>query len=294
MIVDDIKITHVKSIKNEVFKMTVLIALRHLSGVTIIADSRVSFGTSQPVHDGLQKLYQVGDKIVFGFTGPLAGAFQVIQEIKKNRNRNSRSAKNTTVRDVERWIRYAYQNISFNDRRGLSFLIARSDNKRLKSFGKHIQAKYGIPDFPETELFTLEPSQKNPAELIKIRQVISVIGVKPEFKVSIKEVFLDSFTDLLQSPGGQNTINLGINAIKIASSKHPDTIGGLFQCAVMDSRGIGWASYDNEDVSLTFEDGRYMQHNKRTGQKIPLLTVWEWGSYYGFKQPPPNATTFEI
>src|SRR6266536_3621701 len=108
-------------INSEGAKVTVVAAMHHLSGITIIADSRVSFGENRPVHDGLQKLYQVGDKIVLGFAGPLAGAHFVIEAIRENRKRSSNRAVNASIQDVERWIRRAYRDITLpKDRHNLS------------------------------------------------------------------------------------------------------------------------------------------------------------------------------
>ena len=65
--------------------MTVVIACKFWKALAVIADCRVCY---QPpyleVDDYLQKLYQIGDRLVIGFAGPLEGAHRVMDLVRKN------------------------------------------------------------------------------------------------------------------------------------------------------------------------------------------------------------------
>jgi 20S proteasome alpha/beta subunit len=106
--------------------MTVVVACRFLKTATIFADCRVSYANSQAkdVDDNLQKIYQIGDKMVIGFSGPLSGAFQVMEVLRKNLKTYSKPPVASNLqRDVERWIRYEYQQIKEEERKNLSFIL---------------------------------------------------------------------------------------------------------------------------------------------------------------------------
>lgn len=276
--------------------MTVVLTNHFLSGVAIIADCRVSYGTGFPVHDGLQKLYPIGKHTVLGFSGPLAGACQVIEAIRKHRSRQSERVAAAILLDVERWIRHAYRNIrSAGERKNLSFLLASVEPNKVTRFAPGIKAKFNLPDIPRCKTFALVPSPGDPSELVKQQRYnVKVIGVKEDAVGPIRVALTDRFVNQFHSPRGEEVIRGSLEALRIARDNHPETVGGLFQCAILDAEGVGWADYEVGEIALKTEAGRYVQHNKITGEKKPLLTVWEWRERHGFCQPPGASDVFDL
>jgi 20S proteasome alpha/beta subunit len=65
--------------------MTIVMAYRTWKSVAVIADCRVSYNPPyEDVDDYLQKLYQIGTRLVIGFAGPLQGAYQIMELVRAN------------------------------------------------------------------------------------------------------------------------------------------------------------------------------------------------------------------
>lgn len=178
--------------------MTVVVACWYLKTLVVVADCRVSYTCVDTVDDNLQKLYQIGDRLVLGFAGPLAGAYRVLKRVRANMAQYSKRLVAVSLQtDVERWIRYEYERISNPaDRRDLSFLLASVELRREKRSrwrtpeGKEQPKPGWFPCLPEFRVLTLVPSQSRPDDLVREEKAgFKVIGIRSkEERSAIRDI----------------------------------------------------------------------------------------------------------
>lgn len=266
--------------------MTVVVALPLFHKVIVIADSRVSWQGKNEVDDILQKIYQVGDRMVVGFSGLLDGAYPVFKAIKEN----GKTYTGTNLfRDMEGWIRHEYRKLKPEYQKGLSFLLVQVKRQTL-------DIKKIPPDMLRYRIIMLEPDKSRTGEL-RYRDGIPVIGSGRQELNTIKDIFQEyyGFVDVsfqYRNPHIHAWVIVD-EFIRHFMAKQPDKVGGLFQCATLNAEGIQWLSYGSiGDVSLQFINGRYFQVNKVTGEKIKLKTILEWGEIIP-RPSPGDFGTFE-
>lgn len=280
--------------------MTVVIACKFWKAVAVIADCRVSYlPPYQEVDDCLQKIYQIGDRLVLGFSGPLQGAYEVMALVEKNAQEYSRTPIADNLQsDVERWIRYKYRTLDERDRRDLSFVLATIEPKREKhSSWFNVDGREGskpkwFPFIPEWKTMTLKPSRKDPGELAKDEwQFAKIIGIKGDDRKAVERVLTSHYGFAANQPVQQAQAIMGL--LKFALMRRQvKTVGGLFQCALLSENGIRWLGYGGENVILEFVQDRFVQHNTVTGETAPLMSIREWaktrpkpGSFGPFEDP---------
>jgi hypothetical protein len=106
--------------------MTVVVALPLFHKVIVIADSRISWSGSDEVDDILQKIYQVCDRMVVGFSGSPGfpgqreSAYKVFKAIEEEQKTYSGP---NLFRDVEGWIRREYRRLKPKFQKDMSFLL---------------------------------------------------------------------------------------------------------------------------------------------------------------------------
>jgi hypothetical protein len=288
--------------------MTVVIAFRFLQHVAVFADCRVSYGDSSEVDDNLQKLYQIDKRMVLGFSGPLEGAYQVIQAVKRNiRPEGRRLVASNLQMDVERWIRHEYQQIKQPDRKGLSFLIAtveplrreRPTYKRGCPDGADIEISEPkwVPRAPELSVLVLKPSRSKPHKLVRRQgRKFMTIGVGREAREAIQRELERLYGFALKLRHVQAEV--AVNSVMATLMKQQiDTVGGLFPGALLSADGINWIRYHSPsaegDVTLAIEDGHYVQIDNRTGRRVPLKTIWEWFEERSSAPPRGSSGVFE-
>ena len=67
-------------------------------------------------------------------------------------------------------------------------------------------------------------------------------------------------------------------------------VGGLFQCALLNEKGVQRLGYSAPSVILEPREGRFIQRNTVTGDELPLMSIWEWAE----ERPKPGEFgTFE-
>lgn len=277
--------------------MTVVIACKLWKVVAVIADCRVSYlPPYEEVDDCLQKLYQIGNRLVIGFAGPLQGAYEVMELVRENaRSYSKPSTADNLQRDVERWVRHRYGELDESDRKGLSFIIATVEPKREKQAKWYSSDGQGniepsskpswFPFVPEWKTIALRPSQSEPTELVsEERRFAKVIGVKEEDREAIKETLSKSYGFAFKQPALQMQAILGFLKAQLME-RQIKRVGGLFQGALLSESGIQWGGYAGKDVVLEFVEGRFVQRNTQTGQTLPLMTIWEWAE----SKPAPGS-----
>ncbi len=285
--------------------MTVVIACRFLKSITVISDCRVSYSGQDTVDDSLQKIYPLDKQIVIGFSGPLAGAYQILEAVKRNRNDYQKHpASANLLSDVERWIRHEYKMIKQpEERKNLSFVLASVDPKRemrskwYTQDGIESSKPTWFPFVPELRSIKLIPSISKPEELIKEEKgMCKIIGVQDEIQKAIQDTLLDLFGFEFKQPKLQaqvivNTLMYDLMERKVLS------VGGLFQCAVLSEKGIEWLRYglpsDYGDISLEIVNGQYLQRDNFTGKVVPLMTIWQWQEEWQKKPLPGRFGIFE-
>lgn len=253
----------------------------------IFADCRVSYVDKHltDVDDNLQKIYQIDKRMVFGFSGPLSGAYQVMEAIRKNINAYSKPPVAINLyKDVERWIRHEYQQIKEpRDRKNLSFILAtvepsrESLSKWRTSDGKTIpKPKWFGPDPPEMKVVALKPKKSNSNQLYKEQKgMCKTIGVSKEVEDAIQDVMQKWFGFSFKQPDQQATVIADV-LMATLMEKQVDTVGGLFQVALLSTNGVQWLTYGTGSVTLDIVDGYYVQRDNTTGKVIPLRPIWEW------------------
>lgn len=222
--------------------------------------------------------------MVFGFSGPLAGAYQVMEALKRNLKAYSKPpvARNLQ-KDVERWIRYEYQQIKKEERKNLSFILAtvepsrEAHSKWRSSDGKEKQkpAWFGS-DPPEMQIFALKPKKSKPNQLYKEEKgLCKTLGVGEDVASAIQDKIQELFGFSFKEPE-QQAVVIGNVLMATLMQKQVDTVGGLFQIAVLGTGGIKWLTYGSGDFYLDIVNGKYVQQDKTTGKTIPLKPIWEW------------------
>ena len=270
--------------------MTLVVGWKFGSGIALIADCRVSYKGRPEVYDDLQKLYWIGDNSVLGFSGPLEGAYQVIEAIRGERT-TTRLKDNCSIQDVERCVRIAFRGIQPKYKLNLKFILAHRNPTKVKEWGQYINTKFGLPNFPNCSIVLLKSSSSNPDELTRESQNINVIGDSTGMEKIIREKLVNEMLGVMMNPKGEGIVRV-TDEIRQEVARVKNTVGGLFQCVVLDEHGIWWSAYSIGDLELKFEGERYVQVNKLTNKEIPLLTIWEWKKR-GFERPLGEAVVFD-
>jgi hypothetical protein len=277
--------------------MTVVIACRFWKAVTVIADCRVSYMPPyEEVDDCLQKLYQIGDRLVLGFSGPLQGAYEVMELVRENmRSYSKPPVASNLQRDVERWIQHKYRKLNEVDRKNLSFVLATVEPSREKQSKWYSSDGSGepkpsskpswFPYVPEWKTLALKPSPSEPMELVRVGgQFAQIIGVKEEDRKAIEKTLMDSYRFAFKQPLPQMQVIMGFLKFRLMT-EGVRRVGGLFQCALLSEKGIQWLGYVGTNVVLEPSEGRFVQRNTLTGQMLPLMTIWEWAE----SRPAPGS-----
>jgi hypothetical protein len=252
--------------------MTIVVALPLFHKVIVVADSRVSWEGRSEKDDILQKIYQVGDRMIIGFSGPPDGAYPIFKAIGENEKTYSGT---NLFRDVEGWIRREYRRVEAKYQRYLSFVLVQVKRQTL-NINKF------PPDMLKYQIIMLEPNRSKPGELQCRRDRFPVIGSGGQELNAIRNIFQEfySFVDVSFQFRNSHIHAWAIvdELIRHFMAKKPDTVGGLFQCATLNAEGIQWLSYGSAGgVSLEFTDGRYFIVRKDAQEKVKLMTVIEWG-----------------
>jgi len=279
--------------------MTIVVAYKAWKAVAVIADCRVSYESPyEEVDDCLQKLYQIHDRLVMGFAGPLQGAYEVMRLVRENtRNYPRHPTAHNLQLDVERWVRYKYRGLNADERQNLGFLIATIEPRREKRSiwyrnGKEVPKPGWFPRVPEWKTIALRPSEKKPGELIKEESgFIKTIGIAGEDRQVVEQVVQKLYGFAFKQPELQMQAVMGTLKYELMR-RRVRAVGGLFQCALLSERGIQWLGYACGDVTLKLVQGRFVQHNMVTGETLPLMAIWEWaelrplpGSLGAFEDP---------
>jgi len=278
--------------------MTLILACRFLKTTAVIADCRVSYEGNQAVDDNLQKLYQIDGKIVLGFSGPLCGAAQVIDRVRKNSsNYGRRRTADNLLRDIERWILAEYRQIENPiHRRNLSFVLASVEPGRPVRSTWRSQDGTATPTpswyarVPELHTLTLRPSDRDPGRLVEDKAgLCKVLGVghqaRDRIEAQIRELYGFSFRE----PGPQAVV-VAQALMGLCMEMQIGTVGGLLQVVVLGRNGMHWFSYGGGGITLRLEKGGYVQVNDATGRRVPLATIWDWMAH---RRPPGRTGVFE-
>jgi hypothetical protein len=284
--------------------MTVVIACQLFPAIAVVADCRVSYPPPyEEVDDCLQKLYQIEDRLVMGFAGPLKGAYKIMALVRDNVQSYSKPPiADNLQRDAERWIRHKYREIDEPDRKGLSFILATVEPRREQPGNWFLLDEHGNlkpssrpswwPFLPEWKIIALRPSQSEPTKLVREEGLFAkIIGVNDENRKIIEEVLVEIYQSASEQPALQMLRLLDILQSKVMA-RQIKRVGGLLQGALLSENGIEWFSYVGDNVALEFVKDRFVQRNTQTGQTLPLMTIWEWeesqpapGSFGGFEDP---------
>lgn len=277
--------------------MTLIVACRFWKAVAVIADCRVSYAPPyEEVDDCLQKLYQIDDRLVLGFAGPLEGAQKIMKLVRRNTQGYSKPPiADNLQRDVERWIRRRYRELPEPHRENLSFVLATVEpgrEKRSRWFWSDGQGNVEpsskpswFPYVPEWKTIALKPIASKPGELRREeKQLAKIIGVSGKDRKTVERTISECYGFAFKWPDRQIQVVLGFLMSRLMTSQVA-TIGGLFQCALLSEKGIQWLGYVGEEVVLEFAGGRFVQRNALTGQTLRLMTIWEWGE----SRPAPGS-----
>lgn len=284
--------------------MTVLIACNYLTSLIVVADSRVSYATDRtkeaPVDDNLQKIYQIHDRMILGFCGSLEAAHRVIIGI--NRNLETYSKPPIAVNllsDVERWVQHEYQSIKNPVARQLELMLVTVEPKREKKSkwqtqdGIQIEKPGWFPYVPEFQVVVLTPSAKQDKLVRKRIDVCEIIGICGETRNILEEKLLKMASFDRKRPQNQAMV-VAMTANVVLMEQGVDTIGGLFQCVLLNSDGIQWLGYGTrEGVSLSFKNGGYVQTNHSTGRSVPVKHIVDWWSDWEKLKRKGAIGTFE-
>jgi len=239
-----------------------VIACKFWKTVAVIADCRVSYSPPyKEVDDYLQKLYQIGDRLVLGFAGPLQGAHKIVELVRDNAWSYSKPPIASNLQtDVERWIQHRYRELNEAERKNLSFILATVEPKRekrsrwLSSDGqgniKPSSKPSWFPYVPEWKTIALRPSRSRPTELVREeRQFAKIIGVQGDDRKAVEKTLMECYGFAFKQPTLQMQAILGFLKFQLMT-RQVKRVGGLFQCALLSESGIQWLGYAGENVVL--------------------------------------------
>lgn len=285
--------------------MTVVVAYKFFTTVVVVADCRVSYRTGNHVDDNLRKIYPIGKRMVLGFSGPLRGAHAVVEAVRRNWGRyRKRPVASNLERDVERWIRHEYRKIRPAEARtGLSFILAAVEPHREALFnwhspdGKEMPAPNWSRLMPDMRVSRLRPLRCRPTELVKEKKSrCKVIGVGAELRDAIHSELDRLFDFARERPKLQAGVSV-CTLMHMLMEAGVETVGGLFQCAVLDGDGIEWLAYSSPStagsVALEYVEGQYVQRDNRTGKTVPVKSIGDWWKDWHAGQLPGDAGVFE-
>lgn len=282
--------------------MTLVAACRFPQTIYLFADCRASYSIGArltAVDDNLQKLYQIADKLVVGFSGPLPGAYWVLKTVHTNATRYSRRPAAINLRtDMTRWIRHAYKQLKPEHREGLAFLIATVEpSRRIRPKdrdGKEIPTPSRIPRPPELNILVLTQSTSQAGQLRTARGPgpCQCIGVSRRVQEDVCRMAFSCVNFARRWPHVQATVMT--HAIQfLAMQSGLDRVGGLFQCAVLSTAGVTWVPYRAGNVSMQSDGDRLIQVNADTGERKPVLSIWEWWEDWHPSHKPGTSGMFE-
>ncbi|MFW6126338.1 MAG: hypothetical protein ACOC58_04455 [Chloroflexota bacterium] len=286
--------------------MTAIVAWWTLKSVAVVADCRVTCPPERDkADDCLQKLYQIGDRFVIGFAGPLQGAYEVLDFVRENweQYRDPPIADNL-LRDVERWIRFKYRQLRQNERRGLSFILAAVEPRTEKQAKWVTRDANGnerasskpswFPFIPECHITALKPAPSEPNELHKAQTgLCRIIGSAEKHREAIEATVRHWYGFVHDQPHLQMQAVMGVLTAKLMPQR-AERVGGLLQCALLGQNGVEWIGYGGVDVALLYTEHGFVQYNTDTGETLPLMSIWQWarGWEEGALQPG-SLGTFE-
>lgn len=242
--------------------MTMVAACRFKDGAVMISDSRVTWRerNERAFQDTLQKILPLGPKIAIGFAGSVQAANLVVQQLRRRMQKTERlRSLQKLAANVPRIAKHCYR--LHQNRTGrkdpLSLVLG-----GVTGTGKIEIWYFRSPDFVRHKLdrdFVVVGSGDVVASFIKD-------NLK---SIERKQVNLKKRADALLFGLEAELERQGI-----------DTVGGLLQVILLDSRGIYPLKYGFLDLDLTshgeaksmeMEAGRWVQRDESTGQEVPLI-----------------------
>ena len=285
--------------------MTVVVAARLLGSIVVVADCRVSYEGTAAKDDELQKLYQIGGKTVLGFTGPLDGAYEVLEAVRKNSISYSKpDVSSGILHDLERWIRHSFSRLANEScRRGLAFILASVEPTReqrsrwITSFGAPREKPPWFPYVPELRVVSLKCAGSSSEKLSRrTKSHVQVIGVPPSVHSRI-ETTIDRLYGFSSTRPQQQAQVITDSLMAVLMEEDTGLVGGLFQCALLGETGVDWLTYglpsQHGDVSLELREGRYTQIDNVSGRIVSLKTIWEFMEHQRKGHVPGETGIFE-
>ncbi len=255
--------------------MTICIGIKFLSGVALIADSRVEWQPYKKYSDILQKIYKLGKNSGIAFSGDIYTAGKLLVFIG---NQISDDDTILTLKPkLTRWLRFGYSQLQKNRARKVSFLIVGIETSRKSlqalNFNKGYIIRYDSPKFDPI----IHTDKCNNITCF------DVIGSGSVIKDELRKEFDDLINFSPFNVGNQLLVFM-TDVKSILNKKKILNVGGLLQLGFFDSTkciSMGYSVKTHqgskiiEDYSLEFRNGRYYQVDKTSNKELKLNYVWE-------------------
>jgi len=293
--------------------MTVAAAFNVLQGLVIVADSRISYEGRPEKRDFAQKLYPLSEYIVAGIAGDCALANDLLFYLRKNIADDDR-LKNIELLGIEakKVFDYYYRAITSKhnlDNPVVQILIAGlnlSESKTMASddLWRFIKAQQGGFSMP-AEFTNAIKNQKGDelpftypkAYIYKYSypscQMVSTSKFPDSIIIGTGSIIESEMRDLnelmLPKLGDQMTIcaiMLGNDLMESCFEKQIDSVGGMPHGYTITASGvsafclstggvIGNDGLPVRQAEMIYEDGKWIMHNKISGNKVPLKTLYD-------------------
>ncbi|MBY0293937.1 hypothetical protein K2Q08_01235 [Patescibacteria group bacterium] len=271
--------------------MTVSFGHLFLTGVVVIADSRISTKGGGPWGDSAQKVFFLNEKIIIAFAGDIEAAAMIIDFlVKAIKQKPELGELSTFVETAPALIKAAWEDVpgEVADKH-VAFIVAGMDfdkpliptgvdgvqNRTVGLYERRVVAINSMEDF--------EPEEAN------MEYPSLIIGTGSAGLEVLRNDFAKSQNGMLPSKLDFHASIMEISLRKEIKGMDIDSVGGLSQIAVIDSHSSRFLTYEGGDPidgtpsAMLVKNNRFIQKNLKTGEEIPLLYPPE------VVQLPPDA-----
>lgn len=265
--------------------MTVVLGQRFMEGVAVIADCRASLSKSGkifPWRDNTQKVFFLNTKIIIGFAGDIEFAGSMIAFVYHHMSSKPKFGQpHIFFKKVPGVLKYTYERLceKTGRRPDVAFVVASNDLSRKQKVVDKDGKFTGYINLTEKIVFKAQAPYFTP-ELASIKKPNVIIGSGTP---GLGDIEKDLFDLQFKATGGDVSFCVIISDHALRENirkKGINTVGGLSQIAVIDSKGSRFIPYKGKrdpfdggdlDVEMTIRNKRFVQRDLVTGKEVELL-----------------------
>jgi len=241
--------------------MTIIAGFYFKEGSIVIADSRATLNdikNEAHFNDSIQKIVPLYKNYAFAYAGNIGLASKIIYEIKYNiRKKEKLKIPQKLAQNIQRIARFKYENYGTNTNKLVYFIFA------------------AVSKSGNVFLWSFEPPKFNP---ILISNNFYIAGSGSIIKKDIEQIYIDidnNYNGLIEKA------NVLITRFESLLSQYSvNTVGGLFQVILLDSKGIrplnyGYCNINPYDIGnakrIEFKNSKWIQIDQTKNKKVEII-----------------------